>query len=182
MKILLLSTGPGAEKLVQALREAGADEVVCASDAAGAREALKAGGFAAVLVAEGTASLAAELAASSSAGILALVPESRFSEALPALTKAGVFALSHPAPQVILTEAVRHASALYYRLNGAASENEKLRGKLNEEKLVGRAKLALVEYLNMSEAQAHRYIEKQAMDRRISKAEVARSILANYSL
>ena len=180
MKALLLATGPGAEKLAAALREAGADEVVRASDGPGAREALKAGGFAAVLIAEGPASLAAELAAASTAGILALVPEGRFAEALPALTRAGVFALSHPAPRAALIEAVRHAAALYFRLNGAASENEKLRGRLNEEKLVGRAKLALVEYLNMSEAQAHRYIEKQAMDRRISKAEVARSILANY--
>ena len=32
----------------------------------------------------------------------------------------------------------------------------------------------------MTEAQAHRYLEKQAMDMRITKAEVAKSILSTY--
>jgi response regulator NasT len=32
----------------------------------------------------------------------------------------------------------------------------------------------------MTEPQAHRYIEKQAMDMRTSKREVAQSILRNY--
>ncbi|HAY63664.1 MAG TPA: response regulator receiver protein, partial [Ruminococcaceae bacterium] len=40
-------------------------------------------------------------------------------------------------------------------------ENQKLRTKMEEVRIVARAKCILVEYLRMSEQQAHRYIEKQ---------------------
>jgi hypothetical protein len=52
-------------------------------------------------------------------------------------------------------------------------ENELLRRKLAEDKLVTRAKFALIQYLKMTEPQAHRYIEKQAMDLRVTKKEIA---------
>ena len=40
-----------------------------------------------------------------------------------------------------------------------------------------RAKCVLIEYLKMTESEAHRFIEKQAMDMRITKREVAERIL-----
>jgi len=53
--------------------------------------------------------------------------------------------------------------------------------KHNEEaRLVYRAKEVLIEYLKMTESQAHRYIEKQAMDMRITRREVAESIIKTY--
>jgi response regulator NasT len=59
-------------------------------------------------------------------------------------------------------------------------QNSKLQSKIEELRLVGRAKCAMIQYLNMTEAQAHRYIEKQAMDMRASKREIAQGILRNY--
>ena len=47
-------------------------------------------------------------------------------------------------------------------------------------KIVDRAKLLLVTCLNMSEDQAHRYLEKQAMDMRISRVEVAKQVIKTY--
>ena len=43
-----------------------------------------------------------------------------------------------------------------------------------------RAKWHLIECLSMTETEAHRYIEKQAMDLRISKREVAENIIKTY--
>ena len=43
--------------------------------------------------------------------------------------------------------------------------------------MVDRAKCALIQYLGFTEPQAHRYIEKQAMDLRQTRREVAESIL-----
>lgn len=60
-------------------------------------------------------------------------------------------------------------------------ENQKLRTKMEEVRIVARAKCILVEYLRMSEQQAHRYIEKQAMDMRTSKKDVAENILKTYT-
>ena len=38
----------------------------------------------------------------------------------------------------------------------------------------------LIEHLSMDEASAHRYIEKQAMDMRMTKLSIAESILKTY--
>ena len=59
-------------------------------------------------------------------------------------------------------------------------EKEKLKSRISEIKLVDRAKCTLIEYLRMSEEQAHHYIEKQAMDFRLTKVEVAKNILKIY--
>ena len=66
------------------------------------------------------------------------------------------------------------------RLRAAGEENERLKAKLGDAKLIGRAKCVLVQYLNMTEADAHRFIEKRAMDRRVSSREVALDILKMY--
>nr|WP_325247385.1 ANTAR domain-containing protein [uncultured Oscillibacter sp.] len=48
-------------------------------------------------------------------------------------------------------------------------------------RLVNRAKWTLIQCLGMSEEEAHRYIEKQAMDNRISRREVAKRVLTTYN-
>ena len=55
-----------------------------------------------------------------------------------------------------------------------------LEEKMREIKIVNRAKWTLINSLNMSEDDAHRYIEKQAMDRCVSKREIAEEILRTY--
>ena len=52
--------------------------------------------------------------------------------------------------------------------------------KIEEIRLVNRAKWLLIECLSMTEPEAHRYIEKQSMDERISKREVAEYIIKTY--
>ncbi len=59
-------------------------------------------------------------------------------------------------------------------------QNQKLQNKLEETRLVNRAKCVLIQYLNMTEQQAHRYIEKQSMDLRQSRVVTAESILKTY--
>ena len=51
---------------------------------------------------------------------------------------------------------------------------------LAELKLMNRAKCVLIQYLKMTEEQAHHYIEKQAMDLRCKKIQVAETILTMY--
>ena len=52
--------------------------------------------------------------------------------------------------------------------------------KMLDIKIINRAKWALINSLNMSEDEAHRYIEKQAMDKCISKRNIADEILKTY--
>ena len=51
---------------------------------------------------------------------------------------------------------------------------------MEEFRIVARAKCILVEYLRMSEQQAHRYLEKKAMDTRKTRGTVAMEVLACY--
>lgn len=60
-------------------------------------------------------------------------------------------------------------------------QNELLRGKVMEANAVGRAKCLLVERRSMSENSAHRFIEKTAMDNRLTRYAVANNIILNYA-
>jgi len=50
-----------------------------------------------------------------------------------------------------------------------------------EIRLVNKAKWFLISELSMSEPEAHRYIEKQAMDRCIPKRSIAEEIVKTYT-
>ncbi len=52
--------------------------------------------------------------------------------------------------------------------------------KFEEKMLIDRAKATLMQYLKFTEPQAHRYIEKQAMNSRQTKTEIAQRILTTY--
>ena len=49
--------------------------------------------------------------------------------------------------------------------------------KMEEIRLVSRAKLLLVEKKNMTEDEAHRYIGKEAMDHGVSRKKIAEALL-----
>ena len=65
-------------------------------------------------------------------------------------------------------------------MRALVDENERLKATIGELKLIDRAKCALVGYLGMTEKDAHRFLEKQAMDRRLPRREVALEILKAY--
>ena len=92
----------------------------------------------------------------------------------------GAFVISKPLNRQLFSKAVRYMQAAQNRMNGIRRENVKLQKKIEEIRLINRAKYILMEYLSMTEQQAHRYLEKQAMDLRITKLEVAKNLLSTY--
>lgn len=60
-------------------------------------------------------------------------------------------------------------------------KNMSIEQKMEEIRLVNRAKWMLISHKNLSEPDAHRMIEKMAMDRCVSRREIADSILKEYS-
>jgi len=66
------------------------------------------------------------------------------------------------------------------RISQLEAENRRLQEKLRAEKAVGRAKCLLVERRGYTEAQAHRYIEKRAMDQQEKRQDVAAAIIEEY--
>jgi len=70
--------------------------------------------------------------------------------------------------------------AMNTRISRYATEHDRLQQKIDGEKEINRAKLLLMSRLQMSEAEAHRYIEKTAMDTSVKLREVAYNIIKTY--
>ena len=56
-------------------------------------------------------------------------------------------------------------------------ENRRLQKRIEDIRLVDRAKCLLIECCGMSEPEAHSYIEQQAMNRRCPKRDIAQGII-----
>lgn len=74
----------------------------------------------------------------------------------------------------------RQLFALRAAIEAMRRENAGLRKKVAEAQAVGRAKCLLVERRNMTEQSAHKFIEKTAMDNRLSRYAVAENIITGY--
>jgi response regulator NasT len=116
----------------------------------------------------------------STSGVVMLVKKQILEEVSNKLNPFGVMCIGKPLDRQMFTQAISLAISTNKRISGFHDENVRLHEKVENIQLISRAKYALMEYLNMSEPQAHHYIEKKAMDNRVSKEEVAKEILKTY--
>jgi response regulator NasT len=119
-------------------------------------------------------------AESTDAGIIFLSKAETPDDVNEMLEDAGVFVIPKPVSPVFFYQAVKLLFASTKRLRKLRDENTILQNKLQEIRVIDRAKCILIQYLNMTEIQAHRYIEKQAMDLRQSKLVTSENILKTY--
>lgn len=98
------------------------------------------------------------------------------------LSQNGVITLIKPVSTEAVHQSLLAFRAMKCRIGLIEQKNIKLQAQLEEVKLINRAKLVLMQCLAMSEQQAHRYIEKQAMDLRVTKSYVAQQILRTYEI
>ena len=94
----------------------------------------------------------------------------------------GVFALSKPTSKQALTQALSWMVSARERLRKIEKKTLSLEDKMDEIRLVNRAKWLLINELKMDEPHAHRYIEKQAMDQCITKRQAAENIINTYQV
>ncbi|MBP5466990.1 MAG: ANTAR domain-containing protein [Clostridia bacterium] len=92
----------------------------------------------------------------------------------------GVFTIRKPLPQQNVSQALDFIKATRERLRKMEKKTVSLEEKMMEIKIVNRAKWTLINSLEFSEDDAHRYIEKQAMDRCVSKRQIAEEIIRSY--
>ena len=93
----------------------------------------------------------------------------------------GVFVLPRPVPRDALLRGLNWMTAARERLRSYEKKVQPVEEKMEEIRLVNRAKWLLISELKMSEPDAHRYIICQAMDRCVSKREVAEEIIRLYT-
>ena len=123
----------------------------------------------------------AELVSDSSMASCVMIVKSDNADAISErMEELGVMVIPKPLSRSTFYHSMRFISASRKRLLGLRTENLKLHKKLEEIRIVNRAKFALIQYLSFTEQQAHRYIEKQAMDTRCTKVDVALKIIKMY--
>lgn len=103
-----------------------------------------------------------------------------YDETFAKVLEHGVLTLRKPTSASIINQALDWMRAISRRLGSLEKKTLTLEEKMSEIRIVNRAKWSLIESCKMTEADAHRYIEKQAMDRCVSKREIAESILQTY--
>lgn len=89
----------------------------------------------------------------------------------------GVFVLPKPIPVQTLRLGLKWMAAVRARLRRMEKKAASVEEKTEELRLMNHAKWLLMTHRDMTEAQAHRYLEKQAMDRSLSRREVAQEIV-----
>ena len=93
----------------------------------------------------------------------------------------GVFTLPKPISKVTMTHALNWLESARERLRQFEKKSISIEDKMAEIRLVNKAKWLLISELHMSEPDAHRYVEKQAMDRCVSRKCIAEEIIKTYT-
>ena len=123
------------------------------------------------------ARLAQHAAEHTGAGVLMMVKSEYYSDVSEQLTPCGVLTLQKPTSPQMMLQCMELLCATRERLRRMEQKSASMEEKMAEIRLVNRAKWTLIEKQGMSEQDAHRYIEKQAMDRCVPKRVIAEEIL-----
>jgi len=124
----------------------------------------------------------AQMAAGTSAGVIFVCRQDKYAAACARLEASGVYVFSTSMGRQLFLQALRMMDAVHVRLSKGAPQEQMLKDKLRDVRLINRAKCLLIQYEQLTEEQAHKTIERQAMNRRLSRSQVAQEILDSYEM
>ena len=185
-KILIVSaTEQGAERVAELIGSENYSEKDCTFSAAEARRLMTSKDYDIVFINAPlhdvpADELACETARNTGSGVIMFVKSELEAAVEEKVCSYGVFVIAKPVSRALFRKALRLMNAVTCRMRGIQVENTRLLRKIDDDRAISRAKAVLIKYLSMSESQAHKYLEKQAMDLRITKAEVAKRLLSTY--
>lgn len=108
------------------------------------------------------------------ASIIFFTKESLVAEMEALFYSKGVIIIPKPVIPQVFSQSLSLATYMKDRISKLEKENAKIEKRFEEEKIITRAKLLLITKKNMCEKDAHKLIEKKAMNERITKLEVAK--------
>ena len=188
-KFRVLVAGSGDkifDYISQALPRSGYDPILRAEDAGEARRLLLDSPVDIVIINTPLSDdFGVELAldlAEGSTGVLLLVKNELYDQVCYKVEDSGVLTMGKPMTRQGFYSAVKLLSAMSARLSKMEKVNRTLQEKMADIRVVNRAKWLLIEHHHMKEQDAHYFIEKQAMDTRMSRREVAENIIRTYDL
>lgn len=92
----------------------------------------------------------------------------------------GAVVLSKPLSMPLFMQSIKILCTMSVRISNITKKQQSVESKIKEINDVNRAKWLLIGYMKMTEDEAQKYIEKIAMDTRLSKKEVAKNIIQVY--
>lgn len=183
--VLVVSSGEKAAAFLRGALPAPDYAVFSAPDCGTARRMLVASAFDVIMINapvrdEFGSDFALELISSTISGVVLLIAAELYGDVAARAEEYGVLTVVKPGSRGTLLSAVRLAAAMHSRLMASEQKYHDLEARMKEIRVINRAKWALIKTLGMTEEQAHRYIEKQAMDMRKTKLQVAADIIQTY--
>lgn len=124
--------------------------------------------------------LAIELAQNHRCGVMMMVKNDVYEQVSYKVEEYGVLTLPRPCTAQQAFQTMKLLLATQQRLRALEQKTASLEEKMKEIRLVNRAKGLLMDNLKFTEQEAHRYIEKAAMDNCKKKSEIAQNIINTY--
>ncbi|MCL2046531.1 MAG: ANTAR domain-containing protein [Oscillospiraceae bacterium] len=183
--LIVSSVDKGTLFFNEMLSAASIREIATATSAASAKRLLLDREFDLVivnapLIDESGESLSRNIALGSIAQTI-LVVKTEYFDAISAICEEdGVLTVAKPINRAVFWSALKLAGAAQKQLKRMQAENSMLKQRIEDIRITDRAKYILISCLDMSEQEAHRYIEKQAMDTRTTRRVIAEEILKKY--
>ncbi|MCR5774766.1 MAG: ANTAR domain-containing protein [Lachnospiraceae bacterium] len=115
------------------------------------------------------------------ASVLLVTPQNVYEDVLEQVTDHGVLVIEKPSVPGRIDKAIRFLVAIQNRMHRLEKKTVNIEEKMEEIRIVSRAKILLVEKKEMTEDEAHRYIGKQAMGNGISRKRAAEQILEDLA-
>ena len=126
--------------------------------------------------------LALDIAEKSLSAILLLVKSELKEQVQDKVSDTGSFVIGKPINKQVLLQSIPFVLNSKHIISTLREQNNELKRKMDDVKVIERAKFSLIKYLGLDEKQAHRYIQKQAMDMRVSPRSIADNILKTYEV
>ena len=124
--------------------------------------------------------LAVDACRETQASVLLLIRREIHDEIYYKVMESGVITLAKPVSEQSMSQMLRTLCSVRERMRRAEERQSSVEQKIEELRVVNRAKWRLIETMHMTEEDAHRTIRRQAMDNRISQREAAEDILRTY--
>lgn len=121
--------------------------------------------------------LCIDVSEGSDCGILLIVKSEMADAIQEKVEEFGIFVIPKPVNRQVLYQSFKFVEASRRRIAAMKEKNKQLENRIEDLRLIDRAKCYMIEKLGMTEQQAHRFIEKQAMDSRKPRRDIARDIL-----
>ena len=125
-------------------------------------------------------SLSRHIASKGISQVILVVKSEYYDEVSEATENEGVLVIAKPLNRSIFWTVLKLAKSAQNRLKRMQAESKKLQQKIEDIRLVDRAKCILISHLSITEQEAHRFIEKRAMDLRTTRKLIAEEVLKTY--